>query len=157
MQYIRFGDIIEANGKTIRENNLEKQHNLCVGDLVEVKTSEWKGDGACLKIHARMFIVHCGRDCDGTPLYWLSPTPKDRMEDIVVEFPMDGKRYATKRVDELDEEHEECLTMGQKFYYGFYGGFPEESLTKIEMTERIKQGYDSLHWDAANDTIAVEE
>ena len=68
MKYINVADIVEPNGKTIRENNMEKQHNLRVGDLVEVKTDEWKGDGACMKIHARMFIVWCGRDCDGTPL-----------------------------------------------------------------------------------------
>ena len=147
MKYINVADIVEPNGKTIRENNMEKQHNLRVGDLVEVKTDEWKGDGACMKIHARMFIVWCGRDCDGTPLYWLSPTPRDKMDDIVVEFTLDGKRVSTRRIEELDEGYEERITMGQKFYYGFYGGFPEDSLTKIEITERIKQGYDSLHWD----------
>ena len=69
------------------------------------------------------------------------------MDDIVVEFTLDGKRVSTRRIEELDEGYEERITMGQKFYYGFYGGFPEDSLTKIEITERIKQGYDSLHWD----------
>ena len=65
-------DLVESNGKTIRENNMERQHSLSVGTLVEVKYDEWHGDGACSKVHARLWIVKCGRDCDGTPLYWLS-------------------------------------------------------------------------------------
>ena len=66
------GDIVESNGKTIRQNNLEKKHNINLGELVEVKYEEWHGNGACEKIHARLWVVSHGRDCDGTPLYSLS-------------------------------------------------------------------------------------
>lgn len=65
-------DIVEENGKTIKENNLEREHQIPVGTLVEVKYDQWHGDGACQKVHARLWVVKHGRDCDGTPLYTLS-------------------------------------------------------------------------------------
>lgn len=65
-------NLVEPNGKTIRENNLAKEHRIPVGTLVEVKFDEWFGDGACLKAHARLWVVKHTRDCDGTPLYSLS-------------------------------------------------------------------------------------
>ena len=57
---ILFSEIVEANGKTIRENNMEKGHNIPLQSLVE--TAEG----------LRLYVVMHGRDCDGTPLYWLS-------------------------------------------------------------------------------------
>ena len=71
-QFIHIGDIIEENGKTIRENNLAKKHNIPIGTLVEIKFDDWFGDGACWKVHARLWVVSHDRDCDGTPLYALS-------------------------------------------------------------------------------------
>lgn len=65
-------DTIEANGKTIRENNLAKTHGIPLHTLVEVKCDTWFGDGACEKVHARLWVVGHKRDCDGTPLYSLS-------------------------------------------------------------------------------------
>ena len=64
-------DFVEPNGKTIRENNLERTHAIQIGTLVEVKFDDWCGGGACMKIHARLWVVRHGRDCDGTPLYSL--------------------------------------------------------------------------------------
>jgi hypothetical protein len=69
---INVADIVEENGKTIRENNLEKTHDIPIGTLVEVKYDEWYGDGACEKVHARLWVIGHSRDCDGTPLYNLS-------------------------------------------------------------------------------------
>ncbi len=46
-------DIVEENGKTIKENNLEKQHKIQIDSLVEVKFDPWFGEGACWKVHAR--------------------------------------------------------------------------------------------------------
>ena len=91
---VMFSDIVEENGKTIRENNLEKQHKYQVGDLVEVELSEWHGEG------------------------W--------------------------RTQDRDEEN---MSMGQKIYHKVVGGIPEESLTKIEVNEALKEGYASLSWD----------
>jgi hypothetical protein len=65
-------DIVENNGKTIRENNLEKPHNIPLGTLVEAKWEAWFGEGGSWKVHARMWVVLQGRDCDGTPLYSIS-------------------------------------------------------------------------------------
>ena len=59
-------------GKTYREENLELKHNIPVGALVEVQWDAWFGDGACWKVHARLWVVGHNRDCDGTPLYSLS-------------------------------------------------------------------------------------
>lgn len=69
---IMIHDIVEPNGKTIRENNLEKTHKIPVGALVEVRFDSWFGEGACWKVHARLWVVMHARDCDGTPLYSLS-------------------------------------------------------------------------------------
>lgn len=62
-QVIFFGDIVEDNGKTIRENNLEKKHKLKVGDRVRVQVND---DSDSIMT----FVCHLGRDCDGTPLYY---------------------------------------------------------------------------------------
>lgn len=60
MNIINFGDIVEENGKTIRENNMNKIHNIPLRALVETH------DGM------RLYVVEQGRDCDGALLYWLS-------------------------------------------------------------------------------------
>ena len=62
-------DIVEANGKTIKETNLALQHKIPVGTLVEVDWQQWHGDGACWSMKARLWVVEHTRDCDGTPLY----------------------------------------------------------------------------------------
>ena len=76
--FVMFGDIMTENGKTIRQNNMELQHNIPLGALVEVAESG-----------IRMFVGIQGRDCDGEPLYWLQPdteklgeTPTDFWEKL---------------------------------------------------------------------------
>jgi len=64
--------MVQGNGKTIKETNLEIVHGIPIGSLVEVKFSDWFGDGSCWKVHARLWVVSQDRDCDGTPLYSLS-------------------------------------------------------------------------------------
>jgi hypothetical protein len=54
-----FGDIVEKNGKTIKENNLIRKHKYPIGSLVELEGGE------------RLFIMAHTRDCDGSPLYNL--------------------------------------------------------------------------------------
>ena len=71
--------LVEANGKTIRENNLEKRHRLREGQQVRVYTCDSEDDppGTLDHVHTDRcqshvaFILWCGRDCDGEPLYWL--------------------------------------------------------------------------------------
>lgn len=71
-QFFIIHDMVQENGKTIKENNLEKVHDIPIGALVEVEFDEWFGEGACWKVHARLWVVGHNRDCDGTPLYSLS-------------------------------------------------------------------------------------
>lgn len=70
--YIFIHDIVEDNGRTIKENNLLISHKIPVGTLVEVKFDAWWGNGAGWKVHARLWVVSHDRDCDGSPLYTLS-------------------------------------------------------------------------------------
>jgi len=72
IRYFMLHDIVEANGKTIRENNLALLHHIPIGTLVEAEWQNWHGEGACWTIKARLWVVAHRRDCDGTPLYSLS-------------------------------------------------------------------------------------
>jgi hypothetical protein len=62
-------NIVEANGKTIRENNMQQKHTLPLGALVEVRL-EYNEDLNGL----RLWVAQYSRDCDGEPLYDLSFT-----------------------------------------------------------------------------------
>lgn len=57
---------VQSNGKTVRENNLDIEHAIPVGTLVEVLSD---GDNPTAML--RVFVVEHTRDCDGTPLYSL--------------------------------------------------------------------------------------
>lgn len=66
------GDIVETNGKTVKENNLNKNHNIPLKSLVEIVNMEENEEGS--ENGLRLFVVGHSRDCDGTPLYDLSFT-----------------------------------------------------------------------------------
>lgn len=75
-------DIVEANGKTIKENNMEKGHTIPLGALVEVEnlriSTGYEEEGQPLltmKGWGRLYVTRHGRDCDGTPLYGLCDLP----------------------------------------------------------------------------------
>lgn len=67
-------------GNTYRADNAKKSHRFPLGTLVEIKTQtdpKWVG----VRDGMRLFVVYCGRDCDQTPLYWLSQyTPEELSE-----------------------------------------------------------------------------
>jgi len=68
MRIIMIHDLKDPNdpqGRSYKEVNAKKTHQIPVGALVELKTG------------ARLFVVYHGRDCDQTPLYWLSHDKKD--------------------------------------------------------------------------------
>jgi hypothetical protein len=84
--FVVLGDIIEENGRTIRENNLMVAHKFPLGTLVKITGKEHfdeHGDpDATDKPYlpprpngARLYVVEHLRDCDGTPLYRLSLIP----------------------------------------------------------------------------------
>ena len=100
-------DFVEANGKTVKENNLARQHNIPKGTLVEVKYDAWFGNGACEKVHARLWVVEHNRDCDGTPLYVLS-----QIKDYG-----DSKRFGYLRCG-FGEERLTPIEVTDKLVYG---------------------------------------
>jgi hypothetical protein len=71
MNIVNIADLIDDNGKTIRENNLEKIHNVPLGTLVDVHFRVDYSGGAFQIIKGKMYVVSHDRDCDGTPLYSL--------------------------------------------------------------------------------------
>lgn len=62
---IAFSDILEENGKTIKENNMAKPHNIPLGSTVEFLAENGKD-------LLRLYVVSHTNDFDGTPLYQLS-------------------------------------------------------------------------------------
>lgn len=56
-----FSSIVESNGKTIKESNMQKNHKIPIGSLVEDTETG-----------IRAFVALHTRDCDGTPLYSLT-------------------------------------------------------------------------------------
>lgn len=59
----------DPQGRSYRQVNAEKPHNIPLGALVELPSG------------VRLFVVHHGRDCDQTPLYYLSPDSDDTTEE----------------------------------------------------------------------------
>lgn len=85
-------DIVESNGKSVKQNNLEQDHIIPLGSLVEILGSDSDDDTGL-----RLFVVDHGRDCDGTPLYGLSfkkdaKEEMDKREKQVATLP-DGQNY----------------------------------------------------------------
>lgn len=60
--------IVGDDGLTTRERNMQTKHNFAIGSLVEITYGEYCG--------LRLFVAEHSRDCDGTPLYALTHTPK---------------------------------------------------------------------------------
>ena len=64
----------DPQGRTYRQINAEKVHNIPIGALVEVNHGP---DDSSPSDGVRLFVVHHGRDCDQTPLYELCHDPED--------------------------------------------------------------------------------
>jgi hypothetical protein len=96
-----FVDPEDPAGRTFRQINLTRAHAIPIGTLVEILPYEDSSrDGV------RMFVAFHARDCDGTPLYSLSPSS----EDLVAHDSRFGNR-------------------------GWIGGFGEETLKVIRRPE----------------------
>jgi len=130
---INFADIVEENGKTIRDNNLAVVHDIPIGALVEVKFEEWHGDGCCEKIHARLWVVRQDRDCDGTPLYSLSKHKEAMFVDGALRCRgEDGWWFRQEIVLNIAND--------------IHTGFSKESLKIIEVTPELIHGEGALEW-----------
>jgi hypothetical protein len=131
---INIADIVEENGKTVRENNLDMIHDIPIGSLVEIKFNRWHGGGSCEKIHARLWVVSHDRDCDGTPLYSLS----HYKEALFVEGSV---KYRGEDGWWLRQES----TLG--IVNEIRSGFCKEDLTIVEVTKALEDGIGALDWN----------
>jgi hypothetical protein len=64
-------DMVEKNGKTVRQNNRERQHTLPIGTLVEF-VQEAGADEDEDYTGVRLYVVCHTRDCDEEPLVVLA-------------------------------------------------------------------------------------
>jgi len=64
-KFVYAGDMIEANGKSVRENNQMLQHTIPCGAIVR----EVNSGLVC-------YVATQDRDCDGTPVYGLTIRPE---------------------------------------------------------------------------------
>jgi len=71
MTAILIADLVDPDdeqGRTYRQVNAEKVHNIPVGTLVELENG------------CRAWVVNHGRDCDQTPLYAVSLNRGDTVQ-----------------------------------------------------------------------------
>ena len=121
-KFVFVGDLVEKNGKTVKQNNLERQHKIPLGSLVEVG-----GDDSINTKGCRLFVVDCSRDCDGTPLYTLS-FDKEAMREY---------RDAVDNCEKCDTNLEKQLSklIEWKAMGRLDSGYPEHLLTAIKQGE----------------------
>jgi len=62
-------EILESNGLSVRENNMDKNHSIPLFTLVELVCDDHENG-------LRFFVQNHSRDCDGTPLYDLTTDTK---------------------------------------------------------------------------------
>lgn len=68
--FINIADLpSDVEGKSWRQKNSETSHNIPIGSLVELPSG------------VRLFVVHHGRDCDMTPLYYLCSDKDDTVQE----------------------------------------------------------------------------
>lgn len=81
MTILNYSEIIEENGKTIRENNFTVNHKIPLGSLVKVKIDIYDRsfDIPQQELHlsgeCTLWVVSQMRDCDGSVLYGVSNIP----------------------------------------------------------------------------------
>lgn len=66
--------LVEKNGKTIRQNNMQIKHGFAVNDRVRFFHDQWDQ-------HILAYVSILSRDCDGEPLYVLVPD-RNKVEKI---------------------------------------------------------------------------
>ena len=116
----------EKTGKTWREENLEKEHNIPLKTLVEVE-----GSGL------RMYVVKHMRDCDGTPLYGLSADYNwgEINNGEVFKYNETGDREK-----DMDLHLKYVCSLMEKG--ALDGGYGEDSLTVIKTAEETAMDFE---------------
>jgi hypothetical protein len=116
---INVADMVNPeSGKTWREENAEKTHAIPLGTLVEIYCGQKEVDGL------RLFVVFHGRDCDQSPLYFLSHLTVEKYQEAVA------------NVERLKAEPDPDYPGLTPFYKGIQtgcrtGGYGESSLKVI--------------------------
>ena len=118
-------ETVEQNGKTIKQNNLEKKkHNIELGTLVEITSDDTLHDEEDQHNGLRLFVVQHTRDCDGTPLYSLS---FNKAAGCELQSAMDDLEKQAKG----SLEHDLVSWMTINLQGSILHGFPEESLKVV--------------------------
>lgn len=100
-QFIMVSDIVEANGKTCKENNLAIEHDIPIGTLVEIiYKSEYEEEEEST-YGLRLFVVNHSRDCEGTPLYDMSFDKKAFKEYKEAEEMIEKNRFKNSMEETL--------------------------------------------------------
>ena len=120
---MKFKHLIEKNGKSIQQNNLNKPHNIPLGTIVHVEFNQTilQDKNVFIKGHANLFVVKHTRDCDGEPLYTLSDipaTPPDSKNPFFLNY----HAFATLI---LNAEPEHALTPTELSADNFYHNFED--------------------------------
>lgn len=95
------GDLVEDNGLTVKQNNLQLKHKIPLGALVEISYDSKYDEPDDDTNGLRLFVVDHSRDCDGTPLYGLSfsrsaKTELDRIiNDIEKAWEKEDRQFLT--------------------------------------------------------------
>lgn len=128
-------EVVEANGKTVRQNNLEMKHKIKIGSKVQID-HESCGD-TTYKISGELFVVEHTRDCDGSPLYMLSNKNLCLSGGLVLVPENFKAAFPDKNIrDWVQAEH-----WWKMFHFNLYGPFGEESLKyDDEQIKRLKEG-----------------
>lgn len=116
--FMNLADMVEENGKTVRENNEALKHNIPLLTLVEVESDDPDRNGL------RLFVVEHSRDCDGTPLYSLSFD-----KNSVIERDKMERNIADSTPGTMD--HSIYVTYYHRYSGAILSGYPESSLTII--------------------------
>ncbi|OPZ68457.1 MAG: hypothetical protein BWY82_02543 [Verrucomicrobia bacterium ADurb.Bin474] len=79
-EIVMFHDLVEKNGKTIRENNLDKTHRFPLGALVRTEVhveGAYRSKVSCdrAKVTLDLYVVEHTRDCDGSLMYTFGTHP----------------------------------------------------------------------------------
>ncbi len=113
-------------GKTYRQENNEKTHNIPLGSVVKVLSYDSEKHSYYEHPQGKILnVVEHGRDCDGTPLYYLhflTISEYERSNDVM--------RRAVVEVDGM-------RVRGDIYRQRSYGGIPEESIKLIALPHEV--------------------
>lgn len=116
---VNIADVPDNDGETPRQKNRKKVHNIPVGSFVESKETGF-----------RLYVAKHERDCDETPLYYLSTNPDSGKN--LESFKRKMWQYREEGVETEFELAKAAMNMVKG---SLDGGYPEEDLRVISEPE----------------------